>query len=93
MIYPDTIFDQLKHLSHMGLCQNPFPVAPDNVNFFLSEHIDRVTMNIVHGIFSRKGGVSQGAFQSLNVSYGVGDEASRVQRNRHLISQAIGIEI
>ncbi|MDJ0912918.1 MAG: peptidoglycan editing factor PgeF [Desulfobacterales bacterium] len=46
--------------------------------------------SIYHGIFSRKGGVSQGVFQSLNISYGVGDKPSHVQRNRQLISQALG---
>jgi polyphenol oxidase len=35
-----------------------------------------------HGFFTRRGGVSQGAFASLNCGYGSGDEAARVAENR-----------
>ena len=50
-----TVFEELQHLQCLGLSCNPFPVAPDNENFFLSEGIDRATANIVHGMLARKG--------------------------------------
>ena len=37
---------------------------------------------IRHGFFSRNGGVSEGAYGSLNCGYGSGDEAGRVTENR-----------
>jgi len=49
------VFEELRHLRFLGLSSNPFPVAPDNENFFVSEGIDRVIVNLVHGILSRKG--------------------------------------
>jgi len=45
----------MRHLSYLGLRHNPFPVAPDNAHFFISETIDRVITNIVHGVLARKG--------------------------------------
>ena len=47
--------DEMRHLQCLGLSCNPFPVAPDNENFFISASIDQVTANIVHGICARKG--------------------------------------
>ncbi len=37
---------------------------------------------IRHGFFSRNGGVSDGAYQSLNCGYGSGDAADKVSENR-----------
>ncbi len=51
----DTVNESTPYLDFFGLIQNPFPVAPDNVNFYISEHIDQILSNIVHGIVSRKG--------------------------------------
>ena len=47
--------DELKYLDYFGLGYNPFPVAPDYERFFLSEHIDIMISEIVHGILTRKG--------------------------------------
>jgi purine-nucleoside/S-methyl-5'-thioadenosine phosphorylase / adenosine deaminase len=41
---------------------------------------------IWHGIFTRHTGHSSGPYQSLNVSFGVGDKPDNVIRNRSLIS-------
>jgi general secretion pathway protein A len=43
------------HLTHFGLLQNPFPVAPDDANFYLSDTIEEIITEIVHGITARKG--------------------------------------
>ena len=50
-----TANDEQKYLEHFGLRSNPFPVAPDVENFFLSGNIDRLITEIVHGILTRKG--------------------------------------
>jgi YfiH family protein len=42
---------------------------------------------ILHGVFTRKNGKSKGPFQSLNVSFGVGDNDQTVLENRKIISQ------
>ena len=55
MTHQRPINDEMRHLSYLGLRHNPFPVAPDNANFFISETIDRVITNIVHGVLARKG--------------------------------------
>jgi general secretion pathway protein A len=48
-------FDEMRHLKFLGLDRNPFPVAPDSVNFFITWHIDQVITNVVHGVAARKG--------------------------------------
>ena len=47
--------EELKYLDYFGLGDNPIPVAPDYQKFFLSDHIDLVISEIVHGIVARKG--------------------------------------
>lgn len=47
--------EELKYLEYFGLEFNPFPVAPDVENFFLSQNIDRLVTEIVHGVLTRKG--------------------------------------
>lgn len=44
-----------------------------------------------YGIFNRHGGVSPPPFDSLNVSYGVGDEMENVRANRELIKKRLGL--
>ncbi len=46
---------------------------------------------LVHGVFSRRGGVSQPPFDSLNVAYGP-DNPEDVRANRALICAALGLE-
>lgn len=45
---------------------------------------------LVHGHFTRRGGVSTGKFSSLNVSEDVGDETEAVRENRRRIVDALG---
>lgn len=42
-------------MAHLGLRHNPFPVAPDDANFYLSATIEEVVAEIVHGVCARKG--------------------------------------
>lgn len=47
---------------------------------------------VVHGFFTRQGGVSTGAYDSLNVSPAVGDQLELVAENQRLMQQALGLE-
>jgi polyphenol oxidase len=44
---------------------------------------------LVHGIFTRAGGVSDGPYASLNVSLAVGDDRERVLENRRRAARAL----
>jgi len=45
---------------------------------------------IAHGFFTRKGGVSEGAFAALNCGYGSGDAADSVRENRRRAVERFG---
>lgn len=47
--------ENLKYLNHLGLTHNPFPVAPDDANFYMSDTIEEIIAEIVHGVCARKG--------------------------------------
>ena len=47
---------------------------------------------VQHGFSTRRGGVSQGYFSSLNLKFGNGDEAENVEENYRRLSEAFGIE-
>ncbi len=44
-----------------------------------------------HAVFTRQGGVSRGAFASLNISFGVGDDPGAVRENRRRLAAALGL--
>jgi YfiH family protein len=43
-----------------------------------------------HGIFTRHGGFSPAPFDSLNISYGLGDDPVLVRKNRRCLARAVG---
>src|SRR5215469_6455241 len=45
---------------------------------------------IRHGFFTRQGGLSSGAFESLNCGFGSGDTAEIVARNRAIAMEQLG---
>ena len=47
----------------------------------------------VHALSSRAGGVSTGAFASLNLGFGVGDEPEAVVENRRRFARAAGFDV
>ncbi len=61
----------------------------NGLSVFRFENLSRFE-ELAHGVFSRKGGVSSGPFDSLNVGFGVGDDADNVERNREVVSKALG---
>lgn len=46
--------------------------------------------DIEHAVFTRHGGCSQPPFDSLNITYGLGDEDLSVRCNRQRVAQALG---
>jgi len=57
-------------------------------SFFQFENLIRYA-DIRHGVFTRRLGHSTGVFQSLNVSFDLGDVADHVSANRRRIAEAI----
>jgi YfiH family protein len=51
----------------------------------------RSKQGLVHGCFTRLGGVSRPPWQSLNTGHTVGDDLDRVRENHERICQALGI--
>ena len=47
---------------------------------------------LIHGVFTRLGGFSQGTFASLNVGHTVGDDPAHVEANHRAIYRALGIQ-
>jgi YfiH family protein len=47
---------------------------------------------LVHGVFTRRGGISRPPYESLNTSYTVGDERKDVATNLHRINAVMGAE-
>ena len=55
-----------------------------------SDALDRVT-GIGHGFFTRQGGVSEGAYASLNCGFGSGDDPERIAVNRARAMDRLGL--
>ncbi len=47
---------------------------------------------LVHGFFTRQGGVSAGPYHSLNLSFAVGDDPEAVAHNRRRVQQALKLD-
>ncbi|MBI4320449.1 MAG: peptidoglycan editing factor PgeF [Chloroflexi bacterium] len=60
------------------------------ITYYAFDHIGQFG-EVVHAIFGRHGGVSQGTLGSLNASFAVGDEPAAVLANRRLMCQSLGI--
>jgi len=48
---------------------------------------------LVHGVFLRHGGVSEGPYASLNVGGGSGDNPEKIAENRERIRQVLGVKV
>jgi YfiH family protein len=57
---------------------------------FLTSALLAAAPGVRHAFFTRRGGVSEGLWASLNVGYGSGDEASRVTENRRRAAAVLG---
>ncbi|MFO7753549.1 MAG: peptidoglycan editing factor PgeF [Desulfobacteraceae bacterium] len=66
----------------------PDETVSNGIRFFEFEVLKRYP-EIVHGVFTRQGGVSITPFDSLNVSFSAGDVPERVTENRARIQHAL----
>jgi YfiH family protein len=48
-------------------------------------------LSVRHGFFTRRGGVSDGLYNSLNIGYGSSDSRENVRRNREICLSALGL--
>ena len=48
---------------------------------------------LIHGIFSRQGGISQGPYAGLNLSFSVGDDPQKVTHNRAQILKILSLPV
>ncbi|MDY6824786.1 MAG: peptidoglycan editing factor PgeF [Thermodesulfobacteriota bacterium] len=62
----------------------------DNLTFFQFENLHRHP-TVVHGVFTRRGGVSPPPFDSLNMGFMGGDARENVVRNRAVVTDCLGI--
>jgi polyphenol oxidase len=53
--------------------------------------VANLTAPVVHGFFTRAGGVSDGVYASLNCSIGSGDDPAKVAENRGRALEALGL--
>ncbi|MDY6972501.1 MAG: polyphenol oxidase family protein [Thermodesulfobacteriota bacterium] len=51
-----------------------------------------LSTRLIHGVFTRRGGVSEGPYNSLNTSYAVGDRQENVAANLRRVKEAVGAE-
>lgn len=56
-----------------------------------AEYLTSPDLAGVHGFFTRRGGVSEGAYASLNCSVSSADSPEHVARNRALVAEAMGV--
>jgi YfiH family protein len=62
------------------------PICKDKIPLFEFPNMAGCS-DIMHGVFTRNGGVSKGPYKSLNVSFSNGDDGEHVTGNRRFISQ------
>ncbi|MCJ7832973.1 MAG: peptidoglycan editing factor PgeF [Deltaproteobacteria bacterium] len=69
------------------------PLIIKNINglSFYQFSIFQSIPELIHGIFTRHGGNSRGAYASLNLSFSVGDSQQKVVKNRELVLKTLGI--
>jgi hypothetical protein len=59
---------------------------------FLASPLLAEIPGVRHAFFTRRGGVSQGIYESLNAGYGSGDEAANVAENRRRAAAVFGVD-
>jgi YfiH family protein len=77
--------------SQAVIAESVYPVAFQALLLYRVRAFE-VYPQLVHGIFTRKGGVSAGPFHSLNLSTAVKDHAGAVEQNIQSACQALGIQ-
>lgn len=66
-------------------------IKKNDLIFFQYELLQKQSQ-VIHGSFTRYGGLSLFPFDSLNVGFEIGDQNETVQKNQELISNALGLK-
>ena len=66
-------------------------VEREGVPFLVFPGLDE-TEAVIHGFSTRMGGVSEGMFSSMNLSFARGDEEGRVRENFARLGRAMGLD-
>ncbi len=61
-----------------------------SVPFYTFDSLDAFS-ELVHAVFTRHGGVSEGHLSSLNLGHTVGDDADRVEENHRRVAAVLGV--
>ncbi|MBN1120402.1 MAG: peptidoglycan editing factor PgeF [Anaerolineae bacterium] len=69
-----------------------FRVRHNDLAYYQFDNL-RYLDGVTHGIFTRRGGVSQAPFDSLNVGSTVGDNPEHVEANRQRIAAIVGVPV
>ncbi|MBF0241774.1 MAG: peptidoglycan editing factor PgeF [Desulfamplus sp.] len=64
----------------------------DGVKYYSFNNLAKFSTNLVHGVFTRHGGVSDLNFKSLNVGLLVGDDKNSVYLNREIVAKSMGVD-
>jgi len=56
-----------------------------------AEYLTHPSLTVRHGFFTRRGGVSQGPYASLNANLSGGDDPAHVAENRARVAAALGV--
>lgn len=48
-------YNHTEYINFLGLARNPFPMAPDDTDFFMSEHTADMIERLIYAILTRKG--------------------------------------
>ncbi len=70
----------------------PQLVKKEQIPFFEYPNF-RDSNRVIHGFSTRLGGVSQGIFESLNLSFSRGDEKEAVEENYRRVARALGVDL
>ena len=71
---------ETSYLNSLGLQRHPFPVAPDDEHFFVSEPIEQIVVEVVHAIEARKG------FMVISGDVGLG-KTTMTRRILHILEE------
>jgi len=63
----------------------------NGLTFFQYPHL-QAQPGLIHGVFSRLGGISEGIYSALNLSFSVGDETCRVGHNRKMVQKILELK-
>lgn len=62
-----------------------------HIPYYLFPHLVQYH-DIVHGIFTKKGGHSRGSFKSLNIGFNTGDDPALVKKNRQTLLKCLDLD-